>query len=253
MNGQTNCPSIGASWQPAAITDASDQKWYKPIITLNADSSGNRHVYKAFRFSRGLLGNYFRFLASHEFRMLKKVEHLDFTPDQASRPSDRSPTIYYRLIEGRPVKDIAAGNALPDNFFSQLFSDVKTLHQHGVAHMDLGNSGNILVSGRGGAPAIIDFGSAIPLSWLPSSVQSWACRKDILVVLKLWHRFDSESMPLFLQHYYQSNYRKNIYTSKRFLKALRRWVTGDAGSGDMSGLATVISVFFGLLVLVSFS
>jgi hypothetical protein len=60
-------------------------------------------------------------------------------------------------------------------------------------------------------------------------------------------------MPLFLQHYYQSNYRKNIYTSKRFLKALRRWVTGDAGSGDMSGLATVISVFFGLLVLVSFS
>ena len=132
MNGQTNCPSIGASWQPAAITDASDQKWYKPIITLNADSSGNRHVYKAFRFSRGLLGNYFRFLASHEFRMLKKVEHLDFTPDQACRPTDRLPTIHYRLIEGRPVKDIAAGNALPDNFFSQLFSDVKTLHQHGV-------------------------------------------------------------------------------------------------------------------------
>lgn len=72
MNGQTNCPSMGSSWQPAAITDAADQKWYKPIISVNADNSGNRHVYKAFRFSRGLLGNYFRFLASHELRMLRK-------------------------------------------------------------------------------------------------------------------------------------------------------------------------------------
>lgn len=252
MNGQTNCPSMGSSWQPAAITDAANQKWYKPIISVNAANSGNRHVYKAFRFSRGLLGNYFRFLASHEFRMLRKVEHLDFTPDQVSRTSDASPTIHYRLIEGRPVKEIAAGKGVPDNFFSQLFTNVKTLHQHGVAHMDLGNSGNILVSGRGD-PAIIDFGSAIPLSWLPSSIQGWACRKDILGVLKLWHRFDSESMPLFLEHYYQSNYRKNIYTPKRFLKALRRWVTGGAGTENLSGVATVISVFFGLLVLVSFT
>ena len=251
MKGQTNCPSMGSSWQPAAVTDTADQKWYKPIISVNADSSGNRHVYKAFRFSRGLLGNYFRFLASHEFRMLKKVEHLDFTPDQVSRPSDASPTIH-SLIEGRPVKDIAAGKGLPENFFSQLFSDVKTLHQHGVAHMDLGNSGNILVSGQGD-PAIIDFGSAIPLSWLPSSVQSWACRKDILGVLKLWYRFDTETMPLFLLHYYQSNYRKNIYTPKRFLKAVRRWITGDGGTSDVSGVTTVISVFFGLLVLVSFT
>ena len=250
MNGETNCPSMGSSWKPDAIASTAGNKWYKPIVSVNADSSGSRHVYKAFRFSRGLLGNYFRFLASHEFRMLRKVEHLDFTPDQVSRPSDASPTIHYRLIEGRPVKEIAADKGVPDNFFSKLFSDVKTLHQHGVAHMDLGNSGNILISGRG-APAIIDFGSALPLSWLPPSVQIWACRKDILGVLKLWHRFDSESMPLSLQHYYQSNYRKNIYTPKRFLKAVKRWVRGIVGTEDLSGLATVISVFFGLLVLVS--
>ncbi|MFY3772918.1 hypothetical protein ACOSZC_02180 [Marinobacter salsuginis] len=251
MNGQVNCPSMGSRLEPIKVNDAANQKWYKPIISVDADASGNKHVYKAFRFSHGLLGNYFRFLAFHEFRMLTKVEHLDFTPDQVSRRSDASPTIHYRLIEGKSIKDVAASNGVPANFFSKLFSDVKTLHQHGVVHMDLGNSGNILVSAQG-APAIIDFGSAIPLSWLPSSVQSWACRKDILGVLKLWHRFDKESMPLFLLHYYQSNYRKNIYTPKRFLKAARRWVTGDTGSADLSGVTTVISVFFGLLVLVSF-
>ena len=234
MNSQTNCPSMASSYKPDAITDAANLKWYKPVISLDTDDCGNGHVYKAFRFSRGLLGKYFRFLATHEFRMLRKVEHLEFTPDQVRRPSDASPTIHYRLIDGRSIKETAAGEGVPDNFFSQLFSNVKTLHQNGIAHMDLGNSGNILVSGSG-HPVIIDFGSAIPLSWLPSTVRAWACRKDILGVLKLWHRFDSESMPMFLEHYYQSNYRKNIYTPKRFLKALRRWVSRGSNNEGLSG------------------
>ncbi|WP_369611952.1 hypothetical protein [Marinobacter sp. RI1] len=252
MSGQTNCPSVDSRWNSAALDDSDNQKWYKPIVSVNVDNSGKRHIYKAFRFSRGLLGNYFRFLASHEFRMLRRVEHLDFTPDQVSRPSDVSPTVHYRLIEGRAIKNVAEGGGVPSGFFSRLFNDVKTLHQHGVAHMDLGNSGNILVSEHGD-PAIIDFGSAIPLNWLPPSVRAWACRKDIVGVLKLWHRFDRGSMPLFLQHYYESNYRKNIYTPKRFLKALRRWLSGGADTDGVSGLTIVISVFFSLLVLVSFT
>ena len=252
MNTQAKCPSMGSGLEPIGTNHAANQKWYKPIISIDADASGNKHVYKAFRFSHGVLGKYFRFLAAHEFKMLKKVEHLDFTPNQVSRRSDASPTIHYRLIEGEPVKDLAACNEVPAHFFARLFSDVKTLHQHGVVHMDLGNSGNILVSGRG-SPAIIDFGSAIPLSWLPSAVQSWACRKDILGILKLWHRFDRDSMPLFLRHYYQRNYRKNIYTPKRFLKAVRRWITGEAGPLVPAGFSTIISVFFGLLILVSFT
>lgn len=251
MNGKTNGPAVVSSSKPAANTGAADQQWYKPIISLHTDDRGNRHVYKAFRFSRGLLGKYFRFLASHEFRMLKKVEHLDFTPDQVRRPSDASPTIHYRLIEGSSVKNVAAAKGIPDNFFRQLLSNVKTLHQQGVAHLDLGNSGNIIVSAHG-QPAIIDFGSAVPLSWLPSPIRAWARRKDVIGVLKLWHRFDSESMPLFLEHYYQRNYRKNIYTPKRFVKALRRWLIGGPNTEGLSGVTTVISMFLGLVVPTSF-
>lgn len=229
MNGKTNSPLMVCSSKPAAITGAADQKWYKPIISLHTDDVGNRHAHKAFRFSQGPLGAYFRFLASHELRMLRKVEHLDFTPDQVRRSSDASPSIRYRLIEGSSVKEVAAGTGVPDSFFLQLLNNVKTLHQDGVAHLDLGNSGNILVS-ESGDPAIIDFGSAVPLSWLPSPIRAWARRKDVVGVLKLWYRFDSESMPLFLQHYYQSNYRKNIYTPKRFMKALRHWVSRGANT-----------------------
>jgi RIO-like serine/threonine protein kinase len=141
---------------------------------------------------------------------------------------------------------------VPDNFFSRLFIDVKTLHQHGVVHMDLGNSGNILVS-REGYPVIIDFGSAVPSSWFPSAVQGWARRKDILGVLKLWYRFDRESMPSILIDYFQKNYRKNIYTPKRFLKAVRKWMMVDESAEGLSGLTTVMSVFVGFLVLVSFT
>ncbi|MEQ9547635.1 MAG: RIO1 family regulatory kinase/ATPase [Marinobacter sp.] len=252
MNGQLNCPSMGTGLELAATGLSAGQKWYKPILSVDTDSNGDKHVYKAFRFSQGLLGRYFRFLASHEFRMLKRVEHLDFTPSQISRGPDAVPTINYRLIEGTSIKDIAAKDRVPENFFLRLFNDVKTLHQHGVVHMDLGNSGNILVSTEG-YPVIIDFGSAVPSRWLPSMVQGWARRKDILGVLKLWYRFDKTSMPTILVDYFQKHYRKNIYTPKRFLKAMRRWMMGHGSTEDLSGLTTVVSVFVGLLVLVTFT
>lgn len=252
MSVQSNCPSIGSNWERKTIGQAVNiQKWYKPILSVDTDLVGNQHVYKVFRFSRGLLGKYFRFLASHEFRMLKAVEDLDFTPSQISRSADTVPAINYHLIEGQSIKAKAAAGRLPQGFFGQLFRDVKTLHQHGVVHMDLGNSGNILVSPEG-HPAIIDFGSAVPLHWLPPRVQRWALRKDIVGMLKLWHRFEPETMPPFLLDYFHQNYRKNIYTPKRFLKAARQWLAGEGSADDLSDLTMVAYLFAGLLVLVSF-
>lgn len=252
MNDQLHCPSMSTGLELAVTGQSLRQKWYKPIFSVATNANGDRHVYKAYRFSQGLLGKYFRFLASHEFRMLKKVEHLEFTPGQISRAPDVMPTINYRLIEGTSIKETALKKQVPDNFFSRLFFDVKTLHRHGVVHMDLGNSGNILVSTEG-YPVIIDFGSAIPSSWLPPVVQGWVRRKDILGVLKLWYRFDRESMPSVLVDYFQKNYSKNIYTPKRFLKALRKWMIWDESTAGLSGLTTVVSVFVGFLVLMSFT
>lgn len=252
MSVQSNCPSIGSKWERKTIGHVvASQKWYKPILSVDTDLVGNQHVHKTFRFSRGLLGKYFSFLASHEFRMLKAVENLNFTPSQISRSASTVPTINYRLIEGQSIKAKAAAGRLPQGFFVQLFRHVKTMHQHGVVHLDLGNSGNILVSPEG-HPAIIDFGSAVPLHWLPPMVQRWALRKDIVGVLKLWHRLGPETMPPFLLDYFHQNYRKNIYTPKRFLKAARQWLTGEGGTDDLSDLTMVASLFGGLLVLVSF-
>ncbi|GAA3573312.1 RIO1 family regulatory kinase/ATPase [Marinobacter xestospongiae] len=236
MNSHANCPAMGSGIGSAKSELATGQPWYKPVISVGADSEGRKHVYKAFRFSRGLLGRYFRFLALHEFKMLKKVEHLKFTPSQVHRHLGASPTIHYRFIEGNAIKAVAQSNGAPEGFFSQLFNDVKTMHQSGVVHLDLGNSGNVLVS-REGHPVVIDFGSAIPTDKLPPMVKDWALRKDLIGVLKLWDRFDRESMPELLQDYFRKHYRKNIYTPKRFAKAARRWVTGYALFAPVPSLA----------------
>lgn len=229
-----------------------DRKWYKSVLTIRTDGYGNKQVDKSYQFSRGPLGKYFMVLAAHEYRMLKAVEGLDFTPQAIALSSDSLPSVTYGLVEGVSVKEQADRNRLPQDFFPRLLADVKALHARGVAHMDLGNSGNVLVS-VDGSPAIIDFGAALPLNRLPAPLRRWACRQDIVGVLKLWSRFEPETMPPELLEYYQQHYRKNVYTPKRFVKAVRRKFAGDSRGEDRSGLAITISVIVGLLVLMSMS
>ncbi len=229
-----------------------DRKWYKSVLSIRTDGCGNRQVDKSYQFSRGPLGKYFMVLAAHEFRMLKSVEGLGFTPQPIALSNDTLPTVSYGLVEGIPIKEQAERNSVPQDFFPRLLDNVKALHKHGVAHMDLGNSGNVLVSGNG-HPVIIDFGAALPLQRLPDPLRRWACRKDIVGVLKLWFRFAPESMPQELLEYYQKHYRKNVYTPKRFVKAVRRRFAGGGSAEDRSGLAITISVIIGLLVLMSMS
>lgn len=229
-----------------------DRKWYKSVLTIRTDGYGNKQVDKSYQFSRGPLGKYFMVLAAHEYRMLKAVEGLDFAPQAIALGNDPLPRVTYGLVEGVPVKAEADRNRLPPDYFPRLLDDVKALHQHGVAHMDLGNSGNILVSVDGN-PAIIDFGAALPLDRLPAPLRRWACRQDIVGALKLWFRFEPETMPPELQEYYQKHYRKNVFTPKRFVKAVRRKFASDSSAEDRSGLALVISVIVGLLVLMSMS
>lgn len=96
---------------------------------------------------------------------------------------------------------------------------------------------------------LIDFGSAVPLGWMPLAMRRWARRKDVLGALKLWHRFEPETMPPILLKYFERHYRKNVYTPKRFAKAMKRYIAGNRQ--DLNGVLGVVSLFFGLLVLVS--
>jgi RIO-like serine/threonine protein kinase len=244
-----NCMSIGGvRLQPCVAESIPEQKWHKPIICINTDRGGTKRVYKTYRYNQGPLGQYFRLLAAHEYRMLKRVQDLPLVPQNAQRDAESANTISYQFADGVPIKKRFQNRDIPDRFFFRLYQAVNELHERGVAHLDVGNSGNILVSPDGN-PVLIDFGFAVPLKRLPVITRAWARKKDLMGALKLWHRYDSETMPDILRQYYDRYYKKNIYTPKRFVKAFKRYWVSDGE--EMSGLGAVVGIFCALLFLVT--
>jgi hypothetical protein len=62
---------------------------------------------------------------------------------------------------GRPLSRSVARETPPE-FFRQLARAIDDMHARGVVHLDLRHQGNVLV-GDDGAPALVDFGSALVL------------------------------------------------------------------------------------------
>ncbi|MCK0105776.1 hypothetical protein [Marinobacter sp. S0848L] len=227
------------------------KRWHKPLTVVAENPAGAKQVVKTYPSFVFPLTQYFRMLARHEYRMLKAVEGLPFTPNDVYRCADCSGALQYQHVEGVPLKELSRRGGVPNDFFVKLYASVQQMHTSGVVHFDLGNSGNVLCS-PSGEPKIIDFGSAVFFRLLPGVIGEWARKKDQLGVLKLWYRFDRNSMPQEMQAYYQANYRKNIYTPRRFLKALKRsFMKPTQSTAEALPMAAIIGLFFGLLALVS--
>ncbi|MBJ6136524.1 hypothetical protein [Marinobacter litoralis] len=227
------------------------KRWHKPVTVVAENPAGVKQVVKTYPSFMFPLTQYFRMLARHEYRMLKAVEGLPFTPNHVYRCADCRGALQYQHVEGVPLKELGRRGGVPNDFFVKLYASVQQMHGSGVVHFDLGNSGNVLCS-PSGEPKIIDFGSAVFFRLLPGVIGDWARQKDQMGVLKLWYRFDRDSMPQEMQAYYQANYRKNIYTPKRFLKALKRSLMKPTQSAaEALPMAAIIGLFFGLLALVS--
>ncbi len=231
-------------------------RWYKPHVFRDIDASGRDWVFKKYPTVGFPVSCFFHFLANHEYQMLKQAEGLAFAPRNISRGSSGVNEISYQYIEGNTIKYSSENNMVPVGFFPKLYSAVLALHHQGQVHLDLGNSGNVLVS-KSGDPVIVDFGAAFSLARKPAFLKRWMRKSDLLGVLKLWHRFDNKTMPAFLLEYYQRNYRKNVYTPRRFYKALKRTWSGHRNRVTEDELAnaevfSVIGLCLGLMVLVTF-
>jgi len=106
-----------------------------------------------------------------ECKALKKLAHIDCIPDLLSRPSARSFLMSYHQSE----QITRLQNAQPEwpAFFEKLTEAIKQIHAAGVAHNDLRNPTNTLVTPKG-EPILVDLvacfcrGQAwnIPNRWL---------------------------------------------------------------------------------------
>lgn len=105
-----------------------------------------------------------RFMLMRENAFLRRLEGLPGIPRSYGFPDADSLAIEY--IESRAVSKVHAIEYVA-GYWDRLDALVRALHACGVAHGDLDQEDNIMVTSDG-APAIIDFGGAVArVAWSP--------------------------------------------------------------------------------------
>lgn len=123
-------------------------------------------------------------------------------------------TFCYTCIPGGSVGAMSkAGRKLPASFFHRWDRLVQDMHQCGVVHLDMRNTGNVLV-GDDGHPAIIDFQSALRTRFMPGLLKRVLQRVDRSAVIKGWIRHGDSPLPPEQAAWYEN-----------FLKTRNLWVS----------------------------
>lgn len=146
---------------------------------------GQRWVVKDFAacpwFIRNTLG---RWMVGRELHALQHLDGIPGIPDGAQRIDAHA--FAYHFIPGRPLAQTPASELSPD-FFLAYEKLVQRMHERGLVHLDLRNSGNVLVS-PDFQPILIDFQSYLPLPrWWPG-LAGYLRKIDYSGVYKFWTR-----------------------------------------------------------------
>ena len=149
------------------------------------ECAGKRWVVKDFKVCPGWI----RHTVGRWFirRELKALVRLQGIPGIAENPVRVDAfALAYLFVEGRALNEFSAGQPSTD-FFLALESAVKNMHARGIAHLDLRNRGNVLVSSSQ-QPVLIDFQSYILLPrWFPPLAR-YLEKIDLSGVYKAWGR-----------------------------------------------------------------
>ncbi|MFO7870878.1 MAG: hypothetical protein R6V03_05545 [Kiritimatiellia bacterium] len=121
-----------------------------------------------------------RFLEHREYRILKLLADV---PDicRIALPH-RNPGLFLEWIEGDRL-DSFGPDSLPLAVMDELSETVRAMHSAGIAHLDLGHRGNIMVTSDR-HPVLLDFQSAVSTRFLPPALKRALHAIDKLAVLK---------------------------------------------------------------------
>ena len=124
-------------------------------------------------------------LIRHELGMLERACGLPGLP----RPEGRIDALAFALeyVAGAALRRRLYRQRLPDAFFIALEGILEGLHARGLLYTDLRSPSNIMVT-DGGAPALVDLGSALPLP-APRPLRRWLERRALE---KLRARFEGQ-------------------------------------------------------------
>ncbi len=136
-----------------------------------------------------------RWMAGHEFRLMRLLEGLPGVPGGVRRVDAYA--IAMECLPGLSLGDLnaanqtagAAGRSLPPVFFRRLERLACAMHRRGVTHLDMRNAKNVIVM-PGDRPGLIDFQAGVALRrWFPRCVARLLKLADLSSVYKHYYRF----------------------------------------------------------------
>jgi hypothetical protein len=137
---------------------------------------------------RNLIG---RFLVRREAGGLVRTAGLKGMPQGAFRVDAFA--LAYRFVPGRHLRGFDESNLSAD-FFPDLERNLRRMHALArIAHFDLRNAKNILVTDCG-EPMLLDFQSHVGTRWMPGPLRRFAERIDLAAIYKHWARSSPDTM-----------------------------------------------------------
>ena len=171
----------------------SSKRWSNAYVFKAKDERGREWVVKDFGpcnwFVRHTIA---RLLLWREKRALRHLEGLDGIPELIM--SQGKWALAYPYIPGVTLHEALFGKErVGEPYFKALEELVTKMHEKGIAHLDLRNKNNILITADG-SPALIDFQSAVLMKGLPSRFRRLLCVVDLSGVYKYWDKLSPETM-----------------------------------------------------------
>jgi hypothetical protein len=158
---------------------------------LRLERAGETWIVKDFRHCPWLVrATWGRWMVARELHALTRLDGIVGIPSGARR-IDRF-AFTYRFIEG-PTLRHADRRRVPVEYFLRLEELVRRMHAAGIAHLDLRNRRNALVTAEG-LPAILDFQSAVRIESWPSFLRPLLRQVDLSGVYKHWASFHPGTM-----------------------------------------------------------
>ena len=163
----------------------SEGRWANAVL-YRYEHRGTSWVVKDFSSRSWLVRHVIgRFLVRREVGWLERVDGLPGAPQHAFRIDAHA--LAYRYVPGISLR-LTAASALAPGFFPELEDSLQALHARArIAHLDLRNAHNILVTDDG-HPALLDFQSCLSTRWMPARLRAFLERIDRAAIYKHWAR-----------------------------------------------------------------
>lgn len=130
-----------------------------------------------------------RYMAGHEYRLLKRLEGIRGVPQRCFRLDAYA--VGMEFLKGTTVS--ATKGPLPKDYFLRLEKLMKRVNARGVAHLDTRNAKNVMVLANG-SPALVDFQAGFVMSWLPRPLRNLLEHTDLSGVYKHWFNKNRDSL-----------------------------------------------------------